>query len=81
MVLFAVIQLRKFPVQVRFFLFLFSIQRFRNLMNYKDDFRTDNALISVYPYRIQHDQLALFAMTEVETNAFFSLQKKTNTPK
>jgi len=50
-------------------------------MNYKDDFRTDNALISVYPYRIQHDQLALFAMTEVETNAFFSLQKKTNTPK
>ena len=34
-------------------------------MHYKNDFRTDNALISIYPYRIKNDKIALFAMTEV----------------
>ncbi|CAF2314857.1 unnamed protein product [Rotaria sp. Silwood2] len=36
----------------------------RNLVNYKNDFRTDNAMISIYPYKINNDQVALFAMTE-----------------
>lgn len=42
-------------------------------MNYTDDCRTDNAMISVYPYRVQRDQIAIFAMTEVETERSFCL--------
>ncbi|CAF0916761.1 unnamed protein product [Adineta ricciae] len=38
--------------------------RFQQLFESKNDFRSDNALISIYPYRVKKDKVALFAMTE-----------------
>ncbi|CAF0942936.1 unnamed protein product [Rotaria sordida] len=38
--------------------------RIRDLVHFKNDFRTDNTMISIYPYKINNDQVALFTMTE-----------------
>ncbi|UJR25603.1 hypothetical protein I4U23_006947 [Adineta vaga] len=40
------------------------LTRFQQLFHHKNDFRSDNAMISIYPYRIKNDKIALFAMTE-----------------
>ncbi|CAF1013350.1 unnamed protein product [Adineta steineri] len=40
------------------------LTRFQQLFHFKNDFRTDNALISIYPYKINNDKIGLFTMTE-----------------
>ncbi|CAF3334375.1 unnamed protein product [Rotaria socialis] len=41
--------------------------RIQNLINYENDFRTDNAMITIFPYQVNDDKVALFAMTETPT--------------